>query len=105
LHPKIQNTFRYLAAKKIKQIKTTNIQNTLYKRLQHNLSQIRSLLKKNNLTITKADKSKTIVIINKDVLKQKVNTFIQENHITRLNKDPTDNYQKKSNRKFKDVTH
>jgi len=35
-----------------------------------------------------------MVIINKNTLKQKIDTFIQENHITRLNKDPTDFYQK-----------
>ena len=44
------------------------------------------------LTIAKADKSKTMVIINKDTIKQKINTLIEENLITCLNKDPTDFY-------------
>ena len=35
-----------------------------------------------------------MVIINQNTLKQKVDNFIQENHITHLIKDPTDNYQK-----------
>jgi len=35
-----------------------------------------------------------MVIINQDTLKQKINTFIQENHITCLNKDPTHFSQK-----------
>jgi len=35
-----------------------------------------------------------MVIINKEILKQIINTFIKENHITCLNKDPTDFYQK-----------
>jgi hypothetical protein len=35
-----------------------------------------------------------MIIINKDTLKQKINTRIQENHITCLNKDPTDFYEK-----------
>jgi hypothetical protein len=35
-----------------------------------------------------------MVIINKDTLQQKINTFIQDNHITRLKKDPTETFQK-----------
>ena len=35
-----------------------------------------------------------MVIIDKYTLKQKIDTSIQKNHITRLNKDPTDFYQK-----------
>jgi hypothetical protein len=59
------------------------------------------MIQRNNLTITKADNSKTMVIINKDTLKQKFNTFIQESHITCLNKDPTDCYQKQIQQAFK----
>jgi hypothetical protein len=36
LDEKIQNTFRYLATRKIKQIIETNTHNTLYKRHQYN---------------------------------------------------------------------
>jgi len=71
----------------------TNTHNTLHKRYQHNLNQMKNILQRNNLTRARADKSKTMVIINKNTLKQKINTFIQENHITHLNKDPTDLYQ------------
>ena len=42
----------------------------------------------------KADKTKAIVIINKEELKTKVNNFITENHMQQLNKDPTEAYQK-----------
>jgi hypothetical protein len=94
LDPKIQNTFRYLASTKIKQIMTANTHHTLHKRYQYNLNQIKIILRKNNLKIAKADKNKAIVIINKDVLEQKIMTFIQENQITSLNKDPTDLFQK-----------
>jgi hypothetical protein len=90
LDPKLQNTFRYMTSTKLKQIMTTNTHITLHKRYQYNLNQIKSILKKNNLTIAKADKNKAIVIINKDVLEQKIMTFIQENQITPLNKDPTE---------------
>jgi hypothetical protein len=58
LDPKMQNTFRYLATKKIKQIMTTTRRNTLHKRQQYNIKQIENILKQNNLTITKADKIK-----------------------------------------------
>ena len=39
LEPKIQNTYRYLAAKQIKHIMTTNRQNTLHKRYQYNMNE------------------------------------------------------------------
>jgi hypothetical protein len=52
------------------------------------------MLQQNNLTIARKDKSNTMVIINKNTLKQKIDNFIQENHITCLNKDPTNLYQK-----------
>ena len=35
-----------------------------------------------------------MVIIHKDMLKQKVETFIHENRITQLNKDPMGSFQK-----------
>jgi hypothetical protein len=65
----MQSTFQYLAAKKFKQIMTTNTHNTIHKRCQHNLNQIKKILQQNNITIAKADKSKAMVIINKDALK------------------------------------
>jgi len=65
---------------------------TLHKRHQNNLKQIKDILNRNNLTIAKADKNKAIVVSNKDSEK-KLKTFIHENHITRLNKDPTDSFQ------------
>jgi hypothetical protein len=58
LDSKIQNTFRHLATKKVKQIITINILSTLQKRRQHNLNQIKKILQRNNQTITKADKLK-----------------------------------------------
>jgi len=42
LEPKIQNTNRYLAAKQIKHIMTTNRYNTLHKRYQYNINELRS---------------------------------------------------------------
>jgi hypothetical protein len=80
LDPKMHNTYRYLATKKIKQIKATTTHNTLHKRYQYNIKQIRNIIQQNNLTITKADKSKAIVIINKNTLNQKVDDFVKESH-------------------------
>jgi hypothetical protein len=94
LDPKIQNTFRHMATKKIKQIITTNRLQATHKRHQHNLNQIKDTLQKGNLTLAKADKNRAIVIINKTKLERKVQTFIQENGITLLPKDPTDQFHK-----------
>jgi hypothetical protein len=52
------------------------------------------ILKNNNLTTVKADRTKAIVIIDKEKLKIKVQNFITENHMQLLNKDPTETYQK-----------
>ena len=93
LEPKIQNTYHYLAAKQIKHI-MTNRQNTLHKRYQYNTNKLKKILQNNNLAITKALKSKAIVIINKNNLEGKVFKFIQEKRIKQINKDPTDRYQK-----------
>jgi hypothetical protein len=43
---------------------------------------VKDILHKTNLTIARADKNKAIVIIQKDALEQKINTVIQNNHIT-----------------------
>jgi len=44
--------------------------------------------------IAKADKGRTMVIIHKEMLKQKIYTFTQENQIIPLDKDPTYSFQK-----------
>jgi hypothetical protein len=94
LQGNMQNTFRYMAAKKIKQVKESNRHNTMHRGYQYNINQIKKILQRNKLTIAKADKSKAIVIIDKTTLIQKIDTFIQENNIVKLNKDPTDTYQR-----------
>jgi hypothetical protein len=79
----------------------------LHKRYQYNIHQIKKILQHNNLTIAKAHKSKAIVIIDKTTLAQKIVTFIQENNIMKLNKDPTDSYQRQiqqTMQKCKDLT-
>jgi MinD superfamily P-loop ATPase len=92
--PKLQNIYQHLAAKQIKHILAINRYNVSHTRQQHNMNQIKKILENNNLTIVKADKSKAVVIINKEKLNDKVNNFIKENHIKILHKDPTNIYQK-----------
>jgi len=48
----------------------------------------------NNIKIVKADKSKTMVLIKSEDLERKMHTFLQENNIKQINKDPTNKYQK-----------
>jgi hypothetical protein len=94
LDPKLQNVYGHLAAKQIKHIITTKTHNILHKRQQYSINQIKKILKENNLITVKADKTKAIVIINKEKLKVKVTNFITENHMKQLNKDPMEIYQK-----------
>jgi hypothetical protein len=58
------------------------------------MRKIRNKLQQHNLIITKADKGKTIVIINKNTLIQKTEEFLKDNHFTQLQKDPTEKFQK-----------
>ena len=44
--------------------------------------------------IAKSDKGRTMVIINKDTLEQNIDTFIQENQVLKLNKNPTGSFLK-----------
>jgi len=81
-----------MATKNIKQIITTNRHQATHKRQQHNFNQIKDILQKDNLTVAKADTNRAIVIINKNTLERKVQTFIKENDITLLPKDPTDQF-------------
>ena len=85
---------RYLVTKKIKDVTKTDTYNTLHKRHQCNPKQIQIILEQNNLMIAKADRGRTMVIICKDTLVQKFDMFIQKNRIIRLNKDPTESFQK-----------
>jgi len=51
-------------------------------------------LEQNNLMVAKADKGRTMVIIQRDTLKQKIDTFTQENQIMLRSKDPIESFQK-----------
>jgi len=92
--PKLQNTYRHMTMKHIKQIKETNKHNTLHKRQLYIINKLRKMLQNNNITIAKTDESKVRVIIDKNDLIEKVHNFLRENNIRQINKDPTDRYQK-----------
>jgi tRNA U34 5-carboxymethylaminomethyl modifying GTPase MnmE/TrmE len=49
LEPNIQNTYRHLAAKQIKQILNSNRHNAHHKRQQYSINQIKKILESNNL--------------------------------------------------------
>jgi hypothetical protein len=55
---------------------------------------IRKKIDINKSIITKADKGKTLVILTKEEYNQKIKNFIQNNHYKKINKNPTQQYQK-----------
>jgi hypothetical protein len=72
----------------------TNIHNTLHNKYQYNVNKLKNTLQNNNLTIVKADKSKAVVIIDRNPLGKKVDNFMQDNNIKQINMNPTDKYQR-----------
>jgi len=72
----------------------TNRHNTLHKRYQYNINELKKPIQNNNLTIVKADRSKAIVIIDRNTLIKKVDNFIQDSNEKQINKDPTEKYQR-----------
>jgi len=98
---KMQAPFRILATKKLKQFSASDNQhNVMAKRQTYILKNINSKLEKENAMVAKADKGKTCVIIYSDVIiytdeyNKKFHKFLNENNFQKLQKDPTDKYQK-----------
>jgi hypothetical protein len=60
------------------------------------MKNIKKKLTENNLTITKADKGKTTVILTLTECEQKVNYFIKEQKITEINNNPNTEIPKKN---------
>jgi hypothetical protein len=65
-----------------------------YKRNINTTKQIQQKLKQQEATIAEADKGRTMVIIYKKNLEDKINTFIEENYIIELKADPTQKFQR-----------
>jgi hypothetical protein len=92
-----QDGYRLIAYKKLKQIQNSNTTNALHKRQLYIAKKIRTKLKQNNLIITKADKGKTVIIIDQNLYTQKVENFLNDNKFIQLTQDPTDKYQRQIN--------
>ena len=69
----------------------------IHKKHKRTLKSLKNKLIKNNCVIIPADKSRAVVIIQKNEIDQKVNTFLEKNKIEKLNKDPTPQYKKEIN--------
>jgi hypothetical protein len=79
---KLQNPFRTMAAKKLKQIHDSeNLHKATEKR------QLYIIKKLNQKLVT--EKGKTIAIINSEEYLKKVHTFITDNNLHLIQKDPT----------------
>jgi hypothetical protein len=90
LDVELQNPFRILATKKLKQILHSGNQNTTaQKRQLYVIRSINNKLSMENTMIVRADKGKTTVIINKDEYTKKVHNFLTENSFHNLPQDPT----------------
>jgi len=95
LDSKMQAVFRILATKKLKQISASdNHHNVMAKRQTYILKNINSKLEKDNAMVAKTDKGKTRVIISTDGYNKKFHNFLNKNNFQKLQKDPTEKYQK-----------
>jgi len=89
LDVKMQNPFRILAAKKLKQIFNSNSHcNATQKRQAYIIKNLNHRLVTENAIIVKADKGKTTVIIYSDDFSKKVHNFLTENKFQTLKKNP-----------------
>ena len=94
LDTKTQDAFRITATKKLKQMENSDNQKNIYAKCQtHTMKNIKKKLKMGN-TITRADKGKTIVIIDTDEYNKKPLDFINKNNFKNLNNNPTGKFQK-----------
>ena len=79
-----QNTQKYLHP---------NLKQRSTRKETQTLKSIKEKQKENNLTFIKADKGNCTVIMNNDVLNDKIETFFTENNITEIKQDPTPQFQ------------
>jgi len=94
LETKMQQAYRILATKKLKQIHyTLNKSNTVHERQTYLVKNIHQKIKQNNAMITQADKEKALVIIYKQDYYNKVHTFLTDN-FQATPKSPTNKYKK-----------
>jgi hypothetical protein len=95
LDVKLQQPFRIIATKKLKQMYTNDNQcNIMQKRQAYTIKNINEKLVKGNVILVKADKGKTSVILYSDDYTEKVLTFLTDNNIQTLTNNPTEKFQK-----------
>ena len=81
LDAKLKNTYRFTAAKKLKQIiNSTSQTNVHQKRHVHVMKELNKKLTTENAIVTQADKGKTIVIIDSKEYAEKVQSFLTANN-------------------------
>ena len=86
---------KHIIAKQI----NLQISQPLNKYSKHETNTLKSLkqkIKHNNLTITKADKGNTVVILNKSTYEDKINEFLADDIFKILPKNPTNSFQSQS---------
>ena len=88
--------YKYQAAKRIKQIKENSKQNPIHKMQYNTLRKLKTVMDNENITVMKADKSKAMVVIDKDKQHKRMNQFVQDNNIPQIKKDPTTKYHKET---------
>jgi hypothetical protein len=65
------------------------------------IANIKNKVSTNKLTITKADKGKTILILTQEEYENKVKKFVQDNNFTLIITTPTQHYQKTTKQTLK----
>jgi hypothetical protein len=94
LDPRIQDAYRFMATRKLKQIFNTNHNtNTTHKRQLHIAKNIYQKISKSNAMITEANKGKSTVVIYKQDYHDKIHTFLLENNYQPLPNNPTNKDQ------------
>jgi len=95
LDTKMQSTYRFMAAKKLKQIiDSSGRSNVLQKRQLYVVKELDKKLATEDAIVTQTDKWKTIVTIYFKDYSEKVHSFLTANDLNTLAKDLTESFQK-----------
>jgi hypothetical protein len=92
---KLFKLLKYVVVDNIKNLITREQRlNTLYKEEWNTIKNIKDKIKEHNLIITKADKVKSIIIMEQHEYTQHIEESIKENNYSLLQHNPTKQYQK-----------
>jgi molybdopterin-guanine dinucleotide biosynthesis protein len=90
-----QDAIRHLSARNIRTLMSKHNTTAYQHKQQFQLiKNIKQKIHEHNITLAEADKGKTMVILYKRTLNEKVNQFINDNHIETLTSDPTQKMQR-----------